>query len=183
MRNNIKMLLIWVLVSFVFTMTFGGIYVALQQNLRQSANNMPFQIALDTAMRLNSGESATSVIPAENIDIKQSLSPIVMVYDKNYKLLATNAVLDGKAPVIPNGVLLNATQNGNRVTWQPENGVRLATVTVPYSNGYVVAGQSLRETESQISKMGNMVLMMWAFSVIAGLIVIYVGGKVVYFRD
>ncbi len=182
MKNNVKMLLVWVLVSFMFTMTFGAIYLAQQQNYRLSANGQPFQIALDTAIKLNAGASANEVLPTGSVDIKQSLSPVVMIYGKDRHLLATNALLNGKAPVFPSGVLANVTPNGSRVTWQPEAGVRMASVTVSYSDGYVVAAQSLRETETLIDTLGSLVLLMWAFSVIAALIVVYVGGKVFWFQ-
>ena len=182
MKNNVKMLLVWVLVSFMFTMTFGAIYLAQQQNYRLSANGQHFQIALDTAIKLNAGASANEVLPTGSVDIKQSLSPVVMIYGKDRHLLATNALLNGKAPVFPSGVLANVTPNGSRVTWQPEAGVRMASVTVSYSDGYVVAAQSLRETETLIDTLGSLVLLMWAFSVIAALIVVYVGGKVFWFQ-
>jgi hypothetical protein len=35
----------------------------------------------------------------------------------------------------------------NRVTWQPRDGLRIATVTVRWSGGTVMAGRSLREVE------------------------------------
>jgi hypothetical protein len=35
------------------------------------------------------------------------------------------------------------------VTWQPRPGVRIASVTVPWHGGTVLAGRSLREVERQ----------------------------------
>jgi hypothetical protein len=40
----------------------------------------------------------------------------------------------------------------DRATWQPENGVRSATVAVRWHGGFVVAGRSLRLTEQHVEQ-------------------------------
>jgi hypothetical protein len=65
------------------------------------------------------------------------------------------------------GVLDYMRQHGEeRVTWQPEKGVRMATVVVRYDKGFVLAGRSLREMEIQISNIekisGIAMLTIWA---------------------
>jgi hypothetical protein len=47
------------------------------------------------------------------------------------------------------------------VTWQPEPGVREATVAVGWRRGFVVAGRSLQLTEQHIDQVGLIVGMGW----------------------
>jgi hypothetical protein len=58
--------------------------------------------------------------------------------------------LDGGIPVPPHG-LLDAAKPGSpsAVTWQPRDGVRIATVTVAWKSGFVLAGRSLDRVEKQ----------------------------------
>jgi hypothetical protein len=65
------------------------------------------------------------------------------------------------------GVLDYVRKNGqDRVTWQPAPGVRMATVVVPYKNGFVMAGRSLTEVEKRESQVeslcGLAMLCIWA---------------------
>lgn len=65
------------------------------------------------------------------------------------------------------GVLDYMRQHGEeRVTWQPEKGVRMATVVVRYDKGFVLAGRSMREVEIRISNIekisGIAMLAIWA---------------------
>ena len=79
-----------------------------------------------------------------------------------------NAILDGTPPTIPQGVLAaarsNTIQKGggpigeDRVTWQPNPGVRQAIVAVSASNGYVVvAGRNMREVENRQVNLEEMI--------------------------
>ena len=79
-----------------------------------------------------------------------SLAPFVVIYDAAGNVLATDGQLDGHDPVPPLGVLDAArTHPPNKVTWQPRDGVRIASVTVPWHGGTVLSGRSLREVERQ----------------------------------
>jgi hypothetical protein len=74
------------------------------------------------------------------------------------------------------GIFDYVKKNGqDRVTWQPEPGMRLATVVVPYEKGFVMAGRSLTEVEKRESQVENLcglaLLGTWA----ATLIVIVLG--------
>ena len=52
-------------------------------------------------------------------------------------------------PVYPKGVLdLVANGGEDKVTWQPQKGLRYATVVVEYSGGFIVTGHSLLETDT-----------------------------------
>ncbi len=82
------------------------------------------------------------------MDLATSLAPFLVIYDRSGGVLATDGTLDGHDPVPPLGVLDHARADPpNILTWQPRTGVRIATVSVPWSGGTVLAGRSLREVE------------------------------------
>ena len=139
----------------------GGIcalvFLVGQQSLRMGANDPQIQMAEDAASSLNAGASVGTVVPSTKVEIADSLAPFVMVFDKSGKVMASSATLHGSVPAYPVGVLNSAQQMGqDRVTWQPETGVRMATVAVPYNNGFVMAGRSLSEVEKRESKVENL---------------------------
>ena len=152
------------------------VYLTVQQSLRMGANDPQIQMAEDAASNLNSGASVESVVPSNKVEIANSLAPFLMVFDDSGKVLASSATLHGVVPTYPLGVLDYTRQNGqDRVTWQPEVGVRMATVVARYNNGFVLAGRSLREVEKRESQAeqfsGAAMLAIW----IATFIVIALG--------
>ena len=152
------------------------VYLTVQQSLRMGANDPQIQMAEDAASSLNAGASVESVVPSAKVEIADSLAPFVIVFDDSGKVLASSATLHGVVPAYPAGVLDYVRQKGqDRVTWQPKVGVRMATVVVPYNNGFVVAGRSLTEIEKRESQVeslsGLAILGIWA----ATLIVIALG--------
>jgi hypothetical protein len=128
----------------------GLVYLTVQQSLRMGANDPQIQLAEDAASNLNAGASVESVVSSTQVEIADSLAPFLIVFDNTGKVLASSATLHGTVPVYPPGVLDYTRQKGqDRVTWQPEAGVRMATVVVGYKNGFVMAGRSLREVENR----------------------------------
>ncbi len=131
----------------------GLIYAGLQQILRQDANDPQVQIASDTAQALAQGLPPDQLEAYSKVDLAKSLLPYVVVADQQGKVVAATAVLNGRAPVPPPGVLLAAKKSGeNCVTWQPRPGIRQALVVRPFSastTGYVIAGRSLLEVEKR----------------------------------
>lgn len=126
----------------------GTVYLVAQQGLRSGANSPQLQLAEDAARALDAGIAPSSVTGPATVDAGVSLAPFVVVFDPAGKPLASSGRLDGADPVPPKGVLDAATAaTPNRVTWQPREGVRIATVTVPWAGGTVMAGRSLREVE------------------------------------
>jgi hypothetical protein len=146
--------------ALVLTVGTGLAYVSVQQVLRSGANDPQVQLAEDAAAALDSGSDPGSVTgpgsavvgmagPAV-VDPAVSLAPFVVVFDVSGAPLASNARLDGAIPAPPAGVLEAAKASGrNAVTWQPRPGVRIATVTVPWSGGTALAGRSLRVVEER----------------------------------
>jgi hypothetical protein len=80
----------------------------------------------------------------------------VIVFDANHNVLDSNASLDGGIPVPPPGVLDKASSGTpSAVTWQPRDGVRVATVTAAWSGGLVLVGRSLTRVEQQEDTAGR----------------------------
>jgi hypothetical protein len=126
-------------------------YLLVQQTLRMGANDPQIQMAEDAARSLASGASVETVLPAGDIDIGTSLAPYWIVFDSNGKPVASDAKLNGQTPSLPDGVFDYVRKHGeDRISWQPQPGVRSAVVIVPVhdsNGGFVLAGRSLREVE------------------------------------
>ncbi len=140
----------------------GLTYAVVQQDLRTGANDPQEQLAEDAAARLDAGATPSSVVGPGEVDIARSLAPFIVVYDPGGTVLATDGHLDGGPPTVPKGVLESAQATGrDAVTWQPQGGVRIATVAVPWSGGTVLAGRSLRLVEERESALELLVGVAW----------------------
>ncbi len=129
-------------------LTCGLVYAAVQQDLRSGANDPQLQMAEDAARALDGGATPGRLVASSKIDPASSLAPFLVIYDRSGGVLATDGSLDGHDPVPPLGVLEHARVDPpNVVTWQPRTGVRIASVSVPWGGGTVLAGRSLREVE------------------------------------
>ena len=104
------------------------------------------------------------------IDIAGSLSPFLIVIDDTGIAKAASGRLRGEIRAVPSGVLDAARRGGEqRVTWQPERGVRIASVIVPYagsSGGFVIAGRSLREIEERVEKFQRLIGFLWLVTMV-----------------
>lgn len=160
--------LLLALAACLATLLCGLIYVAVQQDLRMTANDPQIQMAEDSAARLTAGQTAVQVIPPGLTDIAHSLAPYLIVYDDQNRPLASSATLDGQTPVLPTGVYADAKAKGEtRISWQRRTDVRSAVVMVYHSGphpGFVLAGRSLREVERRESALTQMVGIAWAVS-------------------
>jgi len=147
----------------------GLVYVVGQQALRSGANDPQVQMAEDAAARLDAGEAPVAVISAGPVvDLGRSLAPYLVVYDSSGAPLASDGQLDSKPPAVPKGVLDAARANGvNAVTWQPREGVRMATVSVPWKGGTVTSGRSLRLVEEREDALRQLVGLAWIVTVVA----------------
>lgn len=150
----------WIPLGLIISCLCGLMYVVAQQEIRQGANDPQIQIAEDLSRRLTAHGDV--VINNRTIDIAQSLSPFIMVFDKKGTLTSSEAVLHGSVPVVPQGVFAYTLQNNqDRFTWQPDTNVRIATVVVVYNNGYILVGRSLREVEKREDALLQLVLFGW----------------------
>jgi hypothetical protein len=173
MRGILKF---WLPLATAVILLSGLIYLVAQQSLRSGANDVQIQIAEDAAQALASGQPAAAVFAPGKIDIASSLAPFVVVYDRNGTLLASNAVLHDQSPVLPKGVLEYTFQHHqDRVTWQPESGVRIAAVVVAVpgeAGGFVLAGRSLREVENRESQLTTILMLGCLFTLGATLVMV-----------
>jgi hypothetical protein len=146
-----RALLVWVPIAVALTGVCGVVYASVQQNLRQGANDPQIQMAEDAAASLSGGATPASVVTSAHVDLGTSLQTYVMVFDRSARVVASSASLHGETPPFPTSVLENA-RGQDRLTWQPEAGVRSAVVVQPWQDGYVVVGRSLRLVEERESK-------------------------------
>jgi hypothetical protein len=119
----------------------------------------------DLAATLQQGALPAVAGGAGAVDIAHSLSPFVIVYDDQGRTLASQALLDGKAPVPPAGIF-NYVRNRSedRFSWQPRRGVRIAAVIQRVNGehpGFVLAGRNMREVESREEQVGQMAGLTW----------------------
>lgn len=152
------------------------IYTSAQHTGRTMADDPQVQIARDTKAALAAGQPVTALIPQTQTDLATSLSPFITAVGEDGSIIASSARLHGQLRSVPPGVLNSAKTNGEqRVTWQPEPGVRMATVVLHNpgaSGGYVVVGRSLSETEARIKQLGGFLLLGWAATLIGVLILV-----------
>src|SRR4051812_9606841 len=100
----------WLVMAVMITGLVGLCYGAVQQDLRQSANDPQIQMAEDIATKLTDGQSLQSVVPAEKVDIAKSLAPYIIIFDGTGKPIASSAQLDGQIPTLPPGIPDNVRQ-------------------------------------------------------------------------
>lgn len=157
----------FVVTGAVATIACGLIYVVGQQALRSGGNDPQLQMAEDAAAALGAGAKPDALVARTKVDVGTSLSPFLVIFDAAGNVLATDGALDGHDPAPPPGVLVAArTHSPNMVTWQPRSGVRVASVTVPWGGGTVMAGRSLREVERREDQLLLLVAAGWLLGLV-----------------
>lgn len=175
-----KVLRSWLPLAAVLTLVTGMIYASVQQTYRSGADDPQIQMAEDAAARLDAGANPEEVIQGTMVEMSTSLAPFLMVFDEAGEPVARDVSLHGNVTRPPIGVLDAARQNGqNRVTWQPEAGVRIASVVVAYDGGTVLAGRSLREAEARVGRLTTMLEIGWLVSLVISLVVVW-GSQAVF---
>jgi hypothetical protein len=164
----------------ILTITFGSIYVIGQQTIRLSANMPQIQIAQDAVRALNNGTKPENVIPAgQKVDLANSSSGFVIIYDLSGKVVAGTGQLNDTIPVIPYGVLQNTKASDyHAVTWQPQNNVRIASIEAKANDYYVLAGRTLTQPEKLVTTIGRLTLLGYVTS-----LVVLLGGWFVYTKS
>lgn len=143
----------------------GLVYVSTQQVLRLSANDPQIQIAQDVVNSLNGGADPRQLSPNQ-LDIKTSFSPFVIIYDKNGKVVASSGQLNKKTLVPPKGVFESAKKYGeNKFSWAPAKDVRQAAVIVKYDKGFVLVARSLKETEKRTAVILRFAAIAWLLGI------------------
>ena len=149
-----------------------ALYAIPQQLLRQGANDPQIEMVTNLAVHLNKygvsdglRQGALTTYGSATVDMANSLSPFLIVYDDEGRALGSTAELDGQTPTPPAGVFDYVRSHGQeRVSWQPRNNVRIAAVVERVSGaqpGFVLAGRSLREVEAREGQVFKMAGVAW----------------------
>jgi hypothetical protein len=166
----------WLPLAAVTTLLCGQVYLSVQQTLRWGANDPQIQMAEDAATALAAGGSPQSMVPFSQVEISSSLAPFMVIYSDAGQPLASSGLLNGAVPNLPAGVLDYTRQNNeDRISWQPEAGVRVAAVVAAYGGkqpGFVLAGRSLREVEKRESQLEQITGIAWMVTLAVSLIVV-----------
>jgi hypothetical protein len=168
----------WLPLALAITLMCGLVYLAVQQEIRLSANDPQIGMAEDLATALSHGSSPQGLLSARKVDIATSASAFVVAYDSAQKPVASTGLLDGQAPLLPEGVFGYTARTGeDRFTWQPRRGVRQAAVLVAYQGtqpGFVLAARSLREPEKRIDLLTLQVGAAWLVTLVVTLAAVIV---------
>ncbi|MGH7192333.1 MAG: hypothetical protein ACREJM_02225 [Candidatus Saccharimonadales bacterium] len=145
-----------VAIAAVLVIIFGTIYAAVQQGQRRDANYPQIQMAEDTAAQIDANKDPHAASLLGPVDMSSSLAPFTIVYDGKGNVVAGSGYLGKKVPKAPLDMLkASKGKTYHAVTWQPQTGVRIATVTVAAEvqgkkttqDYYVMSGRSLTEVE------------------------------------
>ncbi|HAM26788.1 MAG TPA: hypothetical protein DCP11_08830 [Microbacteriaceae bacterium] len=163
-----RRILPWLAGAVALTAIFGSLYVALQQMERLGADDVPQRLASQVASELRGG-SAPDLSP-RTVDLSSSLSAFVIVYDAKDDPVSGNGELHGGLASVPRGVLDGTRHGGfaHHVTWQPEPGLRFATVEIAVGDRVVLAGESLAPTEARIDSLGLIIAAGWLGTMFLG---------------
>src|SRR5712691_11015242 len=82
-----RALALWVPIAVAVTGLSAVVYGAVQQDLRQGANDPQIQMAEDAAARLNAGATPNTVVPGDQVELSGSLNAYVMVFDEESRLM------------------------------------------------------------------------------------------------
>ncbi len=142
-----RALALWLPVAAAGSVLAFALYGGVQQAQRSAADDPQLQMARDAAAALTAGAAPQQVAAGAPVDIRNSLAPWIVVYDADGNPLAATGSFDGKAPVVPDQARADAVGGEHTFTWEPADGLRMATVVEPYAGGTVVAARSMREVE------------------------------------
>jgi hypothetical protein len=160
----------WIIGAIVLSVTLGALYAVAQQIERQGANDNPQRLATQVASDL-----ASENLPVARVDLASSFAVFYVVYDRHGHPEFGNGYLHDDLAAPPVGVIETAAADGsNSVTWQPEAGLRFATVELREGDHVVLAGQSLVPSESRTDRLGLLIALAWG----AGMAIL-VGGAAI----
>ena len=166
-----------VLFAMLCSVLLLGVYVVNQQILRRGADDQPGQIVARVRGEVAHGADAATVLsgPKQELSSPEWLagkSAFGAVYDADGKVVASDATLWGELPQPPQGIFGIIRDRGwDKVTWQPQRGVRVALTGLPLpGGGYVLAGQSLIPGEARTAQFSTLMRWVW-LAMLAGCVV------------
>ncbi len=150
----------------VATLILGASYAMVQQATRLSADDLPLTTAQVAKQELQAGSNATDVVPSLKTNLQSDNSVFMIITDGSKHVLASSATLNGTTPLPPNGVFSYTNANEtDHFTWEPQEGVRLATRVVKYGSspedGFIITGQSLKPYEDRVSSYTAIAVAAW----------------------
>jgi len=171
---------LWLPVAGASTVLAFTVYAGVQQSQRAAANDPQLQMARDAAAALDAGAMPDDLVLHPTIDVTTSDAPWLVIYSPDGTIRASSGSFDGQPPQVPDGVIADARNRELIFSWEPRDGLRFATVAVPYQGGIVVAARSLAEIEER----ENRTLAIAAFGWLAALGAAAVGAVLgVWLRD
>ena len=177
MRRFRNVLRHWLQSAVVIVAMCGLIYLVAKQTFRLNAEDPQIQMAEDGAMALGKGADPATLVSQTDVEISSSLAPFVMVVDDTGRVIFSSATLYAKPPSLPLGVLEYTRKYGeDRITWTPDAGLRIATVVKRVEGaapGFIVVGRSLREVESRIDKLNQIIIVVGALALGASLVMCF----------
>lgn len=100
-RWTITALAYWIPIAAALSVLAFIVYAAVQQDIRQSANEPQVGLAEAAAAELSAGKAPSAVLLDRSADMRSSLAPFVIVYDARGDVLASSVSLDGQTPDLP----------------------------------------------------------------------------------
>lgn len=164
----LKIIKRWLPFAVISTILCGLLYISIQQILRLGANDPQIQIAEDAVSDLKKGQTPANLISSlKQIEMEESLAPFIILYDENEKPVESSASLNGRIPSPPVGVFeIVKLKQSERFTWEPKKGVKEAAIMIKSSQGFVLAGRSLREVEKREDQLLREVGIAWGISLL-----------------
>lgn len=166
--------------ALFFSVLLLAVAVITQQYLRRSADSWPtFFARLASTPMDERSEPYRKIMVAHDLagpkqeisssDWLNSTSIFTVLYDASGHALTGNATLHGALPQPPPGIFNVIQQRGeDKVTWQPQPGIRVALTGRPMPNGgFVLAGQSLLPSEARTASFYSLLRWIWAFAMLA----------------
>ncbi len=150
-----------------------------QEWIAQSAANASAQVPTENVPVLapTPEDVAPTPVSSEKIVIERDEAPYTILYDAKRNAVSGTGYLHGVLPQLPSGIFDAAAKHGaNRITWQPEPGVRQAIVVLPIKSGplaggFAVAGRSLAYTEWQEAQLMQRWILGWLIAALGILII------------
>ena len=174
-----KKILFYVFVFGLITVFFCTLYVAIQQQYRQSADDPQIAMTELLIASLTSGDKNLDSSVAKNLVIGDatSLSPFVAVLNASKEpVYSMGGLKDDKGSIVlPPIAVFDYVKSlplgiQQRFTWETKEGLRFATVVERYeavdgSEGFVMVARSLREVENREQTLVYTVFTGWLVAV------------------
>lgn len=167
--NTYRTIVIFVLLATILTIIFGAIYGTGYLVLRGDSNDPQIEVTRQVEDIIDQGVPLDAIVNSEEaIDLSESMSLFVSIFDKDSKLVSSTVKVDGESPTPNWDAFAKARETGeHRFDWEPKEGLRAAAVMKSVGeNGFVLAGKSLNETDKRLETLALCTSIGWAVSIL-----------------